>query len=129
MSLSCNITALGDLIFATELPVITLVLNDGSEVDISANKSCNTLVTFIYVHNLATGSVSSLKVTHSQGIGIIFNINTTSNVTFDIFMESSTQTITNGTKKAGSSGGSLGIWALAILLIGLTRRRQIKPRT
>ena len=129
MSLSGNITALGDLSFATELPVITLVLNDGSEVDISANKSSNTLVTFNYVHNLATGSVSSLKVTHSQGIGIIFNINTTSNVTFDIFMESSTQTITNGTKKAGSSGGSLGIWALAMLLAGLTRRRSIKPRT
>ena len=41
----------------------------------------------------------------------------------------STQTITNGTKKAGSSGGSLGIWALAMLLAGLTRRRSIKPRT
>lgn len=129
MSLSGNINALGDLSFATELPVITLVLNDGSEVNISATKSSNTLVTFSYVHNLATGSVSSLKVTHSQGIGIIFNINTTGNVTFDIFMESSTQTITNGTKKAGSSGGSLGIWALAILLLGLTRRRQIKSRT
>ena len=64
----------------------------------------------------------------SKGIGIIFNINTTGNVTFDIFMESSTQTITNGTKKAGLSGGGLGVWALAILLAGLIRRRQIKPR-
>jgi hypothetical protein len=128
MSLSGNITALGDLSFATELPVITLVLNDGSEVNITPTLSSNTLVTFSYVHNLATGSVSSLKVTHSQGIGIIFNINTTGNVTFDIFMESSTQTITNGTKKAGSSGGGLGVWALAILLAGLIRRRQIKPR-
>ncbi|MFY0641421.1 MAG: GlyGly-CTERM sorting domain-containing protein [Bermanella sp.] len=128
MSLSGDINALGDLSFATELPVITLVLNDGSEVNITPTLSSNTLVTFSYVHNLATGSVSSLKVTHSQGIGIIFNINTTGNVTFDIFMESSTQTITNGTKKAGSSGGSIGAWALAILLAGLTRRRQIKPR-
>jgi hypothetical protein len=128
MSLSGNINALGDLTFATELPVITLVINDGSEVNITPTLSSSTLVTFSYVHNLATGSVSSLKVTHSQGIGIIFNINTTGNVTFDIFMESSTQTITNGTKKAGSSGGSLGAWALAILLAGLTRRRQIKPR-
>lgn len=127
MSLSGNINALGDLTFASELPLVTLVLNDNSEVNIPVTKTSDNLVTFSYVHNLATGSVSSLEITHSQAVGIIFNINTSSNITFDIFMESSVQTVTNKPKKAGSSGGSLGIWGLLVLLLGLTRRLRIKP--
>ena len=127
MSLSGNINALGDLTFASELPLITLVLNDNSEVNIPVTKNSDNLATFSYVHNLATGSVSSLEITHSQAIGIIFNINTNSNITFDIFMESSVQTVTNKPKKAGSSGGSLGIWGVLVLLLGLTRRLRIKP--
>ena len=127
MSLSGNINALGDLTFASELPLVTLVLNDNSEVNIPVTKTSDNLVAFSYVHNLATGSVSSLEITHSQAIGIIFNINTNSNITFDIFMESSVQTVTNKPKKAGSSGGSLGIWGVLVLLLGLTRRLRIKP--
>ncbi|MFT5593284.1 MAG: hypothetical protein ACI8SR_001656 [Oceanicoccus sp.] len=127
MSLSGNINALGDLTFASELPLVTLVLNDNSEVNIPVTKNSDNLATFSYVHNLATGSVSSLEITHSQAIGIIFNINTNSNITFDIFMESSVQTVTNKPKKAGSSGGSLGIWGVLVLLLGLTRRLRIKP--
>lgn len=126
MTLSGSITALRDLSFATELPVVTLVLNDGTELNIPTTRSNSTLVTFSYVHNLALGAASSLEVTHSQGIGIIFNINTTDNITFDIFMDSSTQVISNNPTKAGSSGGGLNLWLLLMLSILLTPSLIIK---
>lgn len=126
MTLSGSITALRDLSFATELPVVTLVLNDGTELNIPTARSNSTLVTFSYVHNLALGAASSLEITHSQGIGIIFNINTTDNITFDIFMDSSTQVISNNPTKAGSSGGGLNLWLLLMLSILLTPPLIIK---
>lgn len=122
MILSGAITALGDLSFASELPVVTLILADDSEVSLTVTKVSNTLATFEYTHNLATGAVDSLSVTHSQGVGVIFNINTSNNVTFDIFMESSTQIITNGTTQVGSSGGSLGYWFMLLLMLTLLGR-------
>ena len=115
MTLAGQVTALEGLSFANELPVLTLVLGDSSEVNVPVTRTSNNVVTFSYVHNLAISSVSRLEITHSEGIGIIFNINSNSSLTFDIFMNSSTQVVTNAPTKAGSSGGSLGAWLFMIL--------------
>ncbi len=129
MVISGAITALGDLSFASELPEVTLTLADGSQVALTVTKVSNALATFNYTHNLATGSVDSLSVTHSQGVGLIFNINTTSNVAFDIFLESSTQIITNGTTNVGPSGGSLGYWLMVLFALTLIGRVTQRKRT
>lgn len=115
MTLAGQVTALEGLSFANEMPVLTLVLGDSSEVNVPVTRTSNNVVTFSYVHNLAISSVSRLEITHSEGIGIIFNINSNSSLTFDIFMNSSTQVVTNAPTKAGSSGGSLGAWLFMIL--------------
>jgi hypothetical protein len=122
--LTGNITAISNLSFANELPVITLTLNDDSEINIPATKTKNSLAEFSYTHDLLNGSVSSLKITHSQGIDIDLDINTSNDISFDLIMKLNTK----GATKTESSGGSLNFWYAIFLFLGLTRRPRIKQR-
>lgn len=117
MVLSGDIIALNNLSFDSELPVVTLTLDDGTQTVITVAKESSTLATFHYTHDLNLGSITQLSVNHSDGIGLIFNINANNDLLFEIFMESSTQVITNEPTKVGSSGGSLGLLLLFILIL------------
>ncbi|GAA6134400.1 hypothetical protein NBRC116188_11890 [Oceaniserpentilla sp. 4NH20-0058] len=128
MRLTGEISATGNLSFASELPEVTITLDDGSEVSLTVTQVSDTVAEFDHTHNLALGSVTQLSVSHSQGIGVIFNINTSGNLNFEIFLDSSTQTITNEPTKVGSSGGTLGYWLAVLVLFSLRRSKDINHR-
>ncbi len=126
--ISGSVTAIGTLSFSSELPAITLVLADNSQINLTASQTSNSKVVFDYIHDLADGAVSSVKVTHSLGTEVTQNlVSSNSQVTLNIFIGSSSAVTTGTTKKVGSSGGSLGLWLSLLCLVSLSRRLGIKP--
>lgn len=124
MRLIGEINATNGLSFASELPEVIITLDDGSEVTLTVTRTSNSLAEFDYIHNLSNGSVTQLSVSHSDAVGVIFNINTSNNVNFDIFLSSSTQTITNEDTDVGSSAGSLGGFISLLMLSLLVQRKR-----
>lgn len=126
LTLKGDIEALTPLTFEGSLPSVTLTLLDGSTIDIEVVKLSNGLARFEYVHDLNIGSVNNLLVEHEDAVGLSFNIpNLPGTVTFDVFLESNTQSPTlnndDATEIGSSSGGSLGLSWLILLAIWLYR--------
>ena len=116
-----SITALSPLSFASELPVVTAVLADATEISLTVTKVNNSLAQFDHTHDLNLGAVTQLIISHSDGIELVFNINTRSTtLVFDVFLESQTQIVTNEDSAAPASG-SLDWWWLMISLLFIRR--------
>jgi len=112
-----SITALAPLSFVSELPTVTAVLADDTEIDLTVTKVSNSLAQFDHTHDLNLGAVSQLIIRHSEGIELVFNINTRSTtLVFDVFLESQTQVVTNEDSSTPASGALGGWWLIMSLL-------------
>lgn len=118
-----NIEATGDLSFANELPELTLILSDGSEVSATVSAVSNTQAAFDYDFNDSLGTLSRLRFTHPDADALTINFTQGSN--YLIFMQSKDPVDDTITVVGSSSGGggSLG-WLLLSLIALLFRPKQ-----
>lgn len=116
-----NIEATGDLSFANSLPELTLILDDGSEVEAPVQAISATSSAFDYDFNDSLGSLASLRFSHPDAETLTINFTEGSN--YLIFMQSKDPIDETITVIGSSGGGSLG-WLLLAFLILLVKPKR-----
>ena len=115
--LTGNISAASPLSFNPTAPIVTLILQDDSEVNIPVSLISNSSVSFNYTHDLNNGELKTLVVSHVDGVDLSINLLTRSNTfEFDILLNAqSSTTVVIATSESGAGGME---W-LILLIISL----------
>ncbi|EAT12181.1 hypothetical protein HF888_05200 [Bermanella marisrubri] len=120
LSIRGHIEATGSLNFATDIPELTLILSDGSEVSATVNEVSDNKSSFDYSFNNALGELESLRFSHPDAETLTIQFIEGSN--YLVFLQSkraSDDTIT----VIGSSGGGSLSWLLVFVIASLVTPR------
>ena len=124
LNLSGTISGDGDITFTTELPTVELTLTDNTKVSLPVSLLHSNQAEFNYIHDLNTGDVRSLTISHSDSETIEVNLLTRNSLVFDIHLSKQVQVVVISSESAGTIH-PLNLIFLLLLLLTFRRRRLI----
>jgi len=124
LNLSGTISGDGNMTFNAELPTVELTLTDNTKVSLSVSLLNSNQAEFNYIHDLNTGDVRSLTISHSDSETIEINLLTRNSLVFDIHLSKQVQIVVISSESAGTIH-PLNLMFLLLLLLTFRRHRLI----